>query len=791
MRRRGAPPEAAWAGDPLRPGLAIDALVAAACALFDLHRDDGKALLAPALADWRDAVGCADPLLVPADAQGAGADARLLPLPMPSWCAWLLEAGVLRLEGAPALDGPRVVQRALLLTIREAELTAVECFPLIFAGRFLAGEESLRLHLAISPPFFSATWRGSVCVRAAAHRARGGPVPLWAGPPSRPGDGAAQGMEGEAVTTWARPAGSASRWLVVRALEGREPQALWDLAALGAPAESPAEAAGPPAALRLAIDLGSTATVVVEEDSAAAGPVGAKLLAEHAGRAPSGFRLLAGDAATAHLYGCSEALLARGGQLPTALAGSGPLLARLLAGERVEDQLWLPQAPMAPGAAEVPAGLLLADRFKSPELLVLSEWLSALPAGPERARGAVSRRLLESYGYLLGRTLAAAHATPLVSAEGGGWTTRRPRLGGVEAVLTYPECAWGGEAPFQQVFDAVGRETARGLGAAWSGAGHQLIADPAAARAAREQPHDQRHPVEVFADFGGLTLQVTVRVPRQPGRPAPLLTASSMSYLLGGERLIDAGALAMAADAPDLRAGWREAARALRTLIASGDHLRDPALAKAAHQAVLAVVFALVQRQLEGTLRRAAPDLSTLRGAGVRLYLLGEGWKLAALDAADAQREPEAQRRIAAHLETAPLLGGTALRVERMTKRRLCEGALRVRVPPEPEPSVELQGVDLASEQGQAQRWFGVPAKAAPPGLALQPDAWWRQLHGGGAASLLRVEQWFNAPAPFDSGLSGGRVAFDARRSVLKQWLDVCGPSLFALRIHRALGQRP
>ena len=57
--------------------------------------------------------------------------------------------------------------------------------------------------------------------------------------------------------------------------------------------------------------------------------------------------------------------------------------------------------------------------------------------------------------------------------------------------------------------------------------------------------------------------------------------------------------------------------------------------------------------------------------------------------------------------------------------------------------------------------------------------------------SLLRVEQWFSggadAPSPFQTLLAGGNLAFDGRRSVLKQWLDVSGPSLVALRIRQAL----
>ena len=840
LRKRGTPlhlidrvaaassagPPAAARAEALRPALAIEALVAAMRALFELAEPDARTLLLPALADWRDAVGCTDPLLVPSNAQGGAAEKQLLPIPVPSWCAWLADAGVLRFDGPPAIDGPRVVQAAWLLAVREAELAAVECFPLVFAGRFSSGEASPHVHLALSPPFLSAGWRGPICLRAAAHRPEGAAVRLWVGPPARPGSHAHAGASGESVATWviaqaaSEPAEPVDpdwpsgwpRWVVVRALEGREPQALWDLTALlpargGAPARGPV----PGASMRLAIDLGSTATVVVEEDSVTAGAVGAKLLVRP-GHAPSGFRRLAGDAATAHRYGCAKDLLVRGGQLPTTLlAGSAQALVQLFAGtpgaqtsQALIDQLWLPQAapptptPLTAGSTRDPR--LLADRFKSPELLLLSDWLVDLPGAASLDRGEVSRRLLEAYGYLLGRTLAAAHATPLVSPEGGRWTARWPQLGNAEAVLTYPECAWStSEAvPFQQIFEGVGRSLSLGLSAAWASASHQLVPDPAAARAARDHPRDLRHPIEVFVDFGGLTVQVTARMPQQPGRPLPFIAASSMSYLLGGERLIDSSAFAAAdldESGAELRETYRQAARRLRLLIASGDRASDGDLAGALRDAVLGIVFALVRRQILATLRRAAPDLTTLRGAGVRLYLLGEGWKLVALDIEDELREAESQRRIADFLERNPLVADTQMQVERMTKRRLCQGALRVHAPPALEETVEVQGVDLASPQGVAQRWFGVPATGSPRDLAPDPDdLWWREFKGLGGAdhSLLRVEQWFNAPAAFETRLAGGKVALDARRSVLKQWLDVCGPSLVALRIHELLlGLRP
>ena len=795
-KRPGTQPHrltAAARAEPLRPALAIEAVLAAMRARFGLAEEAVERLLRPALADWRDAVGCADPLLVPANAQGPAAEKDLVPLPLPSWSAWLIEAGVLRLDGPPSLEGPRVIQPAWLLGVREAELAAVECFPVVFAGRFASGAASLHVHLALSPSFLSENWRAPICVRAAAHRLE---------------RGRSAGATGETVVTWAvepatEPASEGGwpagwpRWAALRMLEGREPQALWDLSALwharlGPSPEAAAGGAlaGAPVTMRLALDIGSTATVVVEEDSAAAGSVGAKLLGPSRGRgAPSGFRRLAGDALTAHEYGCSEHLLAPGGQLPTALAAAGPAaLARFLETGAAE-QVWLPQALPEPAATE-PSAHLRADRIKSPELLLLSDWLADLPGHPDPAN--VSRRLLETYGYLVGRALAAAHGAPLVTPEGGRWALRWPRLGSAEAILTYPQCAWSNASaePFSRVLDGVGREVCRGLRAAWPAASHRMVPDPAAAEAARDS-RDGRHPIEAFVDFGGLTLQITVRVPRPAGRPAPFISGSSMSYLLGGERLIDAAAFAAAGrDASGrLRETFRATARRWRMLIAGGGRLEESKTAAAFREVILDTVFALVRRQLDGTLRRAAPDLTALRGAGVRLYLLGEGWKLAALDVPDERREEETLRRVNERLGRDPL--GLPVQLQRMNKRRLCEGALRVRSAGEAaDEAVELQGVDAAAGEVLHQRWFSVPDPGAPPDAELAPhasDPWWRSF-ADGDGSLLRVEQWFGGEAsPFESRLAGGKIAFDPRRSILEQWLDVSGPSLVALRIHAAL----
>ena len=833
VRRRGTPLHRIGAtprGEPLRPGLAVEALLAAMQARFELSDDSVERLLGPALADWRDAVGCADPILVPANAQGEAAERALVPVPMPSWCTWLVDSGALRLDGPPAIQGPRVVQPAWLVVIREVELSAVECFPIVFAARFGSGAASLHVHLALSPPFLARDWRGSVCLRAAAHRVDRAhpPVRLWLGAPASPAaTDPAAGRSGETVVTWAVdpvPAPSVSaesaewptgwpRWAVLRALEGREPQAVWDLTALWRArlgtvpeASSGGPDSGAPGSMRLAVDIGSTSTVVVEEDGAACGSVGGKLLCESSQRSVlSGFRRLAGDARTAHHYGCAEQLLAPGGQLPTVLAAPGSAaLAALLAGDTPEaaDQVWLPQGPPGPDG-DAPEEWVRADRFKSPELLALSDWLTDLPGESALDRAHASRRLLETYGYLLGRALAVAHGAPLVTPDGGRWRLRWPRLGSAEAVMTYPHSAWSTHTaePFSGVFDGVGRELCRGLRAAWQSAEHRMVPDPAAANAARDLPQDSRHPIEAFVDFGGLTLQITVRVPHAAGRSAPFIGGSSMSYLLGGERLIDSAAYAAAdQDGPaGLREAYRTTARRWRLLISRGGHLEqaESPLADAVRETILDAVLALVRRQLEGTLRRAAPDLTGLRGAGVRLYILGEGWKLAALDTPDEHREEAMLRHVTGWLDRRPLLAEAPLQLQRMTKRRLCEGALRVQSEGElDEQSLELHGVDSSSAGSLWKRWFGIVEPDGPPAADLllgRDDPWWQALTGdaGRDGSLLRVEQWFSVPgSPFRTGLAGGRLAFDGRRSVLKQWLDVSGPSLVAVRIHAALSQR-
>jgi hypothetical protein len=109
------------------------------------------------------------------------------------------------------------------------------------------------------------------------------------------------------------------------------------------------------------------------------------------------------------------------------------------------------------------------------------------------------------------------------------------------------------------------------------------------------------------------------------------------------------------------------------------------------------------------------------------------------------------------------------------------------------EVPLELQGVDVAAADGRNQRWFGVAGSEDVAGPDLLPDPsdpWWRAFVSGSEGSLLRVEQWFTNSAPFETSLSGGPISFDPGRSLLKQWIDLSGPSLVALRIHGDLQQR-
>ncbi len=254
-------------------------------ARFALDSGVADKLLRPALADWRDAVGCADPLLLPAN---AAAEPQLVPFPLPSWCAWLIDAGVLECERPPQIEGPRLILHAALAVVREAELEGVERFPVTFAGRY--APNAPHLHLAISPPFLS----------AALHR-DDAPSRLWLGGPASPA-GPAPGESGETVATWAAdPEAAASngwpggwpRWLVVRQLEGREPQALWSLPALwkarhgDAPEAAFGGSPAAPVSMRLGLDVGSTSTVVVEEDDATAGAPGAKLQSRASAASPA------------------------------------------------------------------------------------------------------------------------------------------------------------------------------------------------------------------------------------------------------------------------------------------------------------------------------------------------------------------------------------------------------------------------------------------------------------------------------------------------------------------------
>jgi len=112
-------------------------------------------------------------------------------------------------------------------------------------------------------------------------------------------------------------------------------------------------------------------------------------------------------------------------------------------------------------------------------------------------------------------------------------------------------------------------------------------------------------------------------------------------------------------------------------------------------------------------------------------------------------RHPDEERETEAlpdrdHLAQRPLLEAP-LQLQRMTKRRVCEGALRVRSGEgPPEHALELQawtGIERRSAPALVRR--GDPRAAAEPDLTVhREDAWWREFAAD--ESLLRVEQWFS-----------------------------------------------
>jgi hypothetical protein len=732
----------------IKPSLAIEALLAGLRVLFSLEEAQVAELLAPALAPWRNAVGCTDPVLV---AENAAREPQLLPLPLPSWCAHALDAGLLQLDGSPRLEQGLVVQGAHLLGLRGAALE-----PERFAVNFAAtrADASPHVHLAISPPF-SAAWRGEIWLRAAASL-RDRRAPIWLGEPSHPSTRSARGATGLTVSTWAM-AGPAPRWAVLRLLEDDEPQALWDLrplrlARLG-DERTPDGVSATPVSLRIALDPGNVSTAIVEEEEASAGAPGGKLLG---GRAPgSGLVRLAGDEQSAHRYGCAERLNSSGSRVPTVLCAAGPeVLAALLRGECGPEQLWLSQAGEGPGPA------LRLERFKSSD-----------------DPGLADPRLLEAFGALLGRTLAAAHASPLTLAGTADSPGRAPRLERADCVLLFARSPTDRD---RARVDAFGAALCEGLRAAWSASSHRLLSRFAAAAPSRDRAH---FPVEIDARLGGRQLQIAVHLPLREGRPALAVPTSTARFQLGGERLLEAVSLACAEPGgASSRAKFQ--ARLLEMLrLAGGDSpaLLEANMARAVRETLLRWTTRLLERQLAGTLRRSSPDGATMQGAGVRVRLFGEGWKLLALDVPDDRREGEVERILERAFAAPALFAHAPRRAEWLPAQRLCAWAIHLEQEQEEPGGAELTGIDTLA----GPRWFSRVEDDARAPVPSPTDPWWRDFTEEIPGPLLRSDQWFARGPPFESGLAGGLLAFAPGRSVLRQWLDLCGPSLFALQLRK------
>jgi hypothetical protein len=868
----------------LKPAQAAAALLAAARAAFQLTPDQHAGelrALERSLAPHDRYLGCAHELLAP---PGAGAP---LQVPMPSWCAWLVQRGLLRWLRDPDLDPTRtqLVQRFMLAVRRGRQR---EAFAFDFAAT-LSRTARPELYLALSPGHASNDWQGPVCLRLGTSPQRR----FHLGPPPRPGAWLDAGAAGAGTQTWvisqdARrsaaevgPAGDGKswpsgwpQWLVVRLTDGDStqppPTALFWLPALWHRRQGEKAQAGgrepqldQGARLSLGIDIGSRTTGVAARAENGRDVLGQVDLPSGL-PLPSGFTLLLGDPAQAHRFGCGEELELRDGYLPTALQVSSPAALRgLLRAPKEDDavfQAWLPQQPRAARADTQPPALstradtqppalssradtqppalstrpdtqppalsthsepqppALSSRpepqppprlelFKSPELLhhsdAMAELLAATdPAVPRPdAPARASLALMHAYGRLLGHAIAALHASPAADPHAPdrlSW----PQLGSISVAMTYPRLRWSGGAPgdpatYAELYQSVGERLCGALRFAWPQvSGPRLVADVDAAKATSREVAPAHECVKVTADLGGLTLQVTCEIFAQPGRQALQLPGTSMTYVLGGERWLEAAAFALAGRAPDVRSAYVAGLRELRRLIAGGAAL-DDARAAPLGEELLETVGLLIARQVQGTLKRGAPHGGGLGGASARVLLLGDGWKLFALgrpsEAREAAVREELLARAAVWLRAADV---TDVQFERRSKRDLCQGAIAAAAPSAPSapplPSLHLMGMKNGALDTQGASWFSIPDPERAGEAQLETDdPWWREELRGPErpAALCAAEQWLAAQghSRFENGLRGTESSYDLAQPALEQFLRTSGPSLVALRLYRRL----
>ncbi len=807
----------------LTPAQALAALLAAGIAELSLEGEpqlQARTAVQGSLRAEATTVGCTFELLSPARA------AVPLQVPMPSWCAWLVARGVLHWESEPALDATksRLQQRFTLAVLRGGR---PQRFAFDFSGAFARGARP-ELFIALAPGCLSNDWKGPVCVRVALAPERRFSI----GPPAHP-DGATV-LEGQGTLTWVispeaqklpaalGPAGDGKswpaafpEWLTVRAETRRgqaPPTALFWLPALWhrrfqrkpeAGGRDPRIPGG--ARLSLGIDIGSRTTGVTARADGGS-ELSQQLDLPSDLPLPSGFALLSGEARSAHRHGCGESLELRDGYLPTALQIGSPAALRALLRAPEDDeavfQAWLPQVP--PGLPQGDAVVPRLELFKSPELLHHAEALPDLLAAselaatrPDLAPAQASFALMHAYGRLLGHAVAALHASPGSDPHAparAAW----PDLQEVSVAMAFPKLRWpehgaSGPKTYAELYQAVGERLCSALRFAWARVeGPRLVADPDAAKAMSPAAPAEHERIQVVADFGGLTLQISCELLAQPGRPAPLIAGSTMTYVLGGERWLEAAAFALAGQKPDVRSAYAGELRGLRNLVGNDAPL-DPRRAGAIGSALLAKVSALISRQVHGTLTRAAQHAAGFRGASAHVLLLGDGWKLFALDRPSAEREAALRAGIVAEargwLRAAEV---SEVRVERRTKQDLCKGAITAGATSGLAPP--LVPLHLVPTSGQEPlSWFASPDPDGDGRAAIDTsDLWWAdELKGpSGPAALCTPSQWLTAAggSRFANRLRGTETSYEARQPLLEQFLRTSGPSLIALHIYDLLG---
>lgn len=407
--------------------------------------------------------------------------------------------------------------------------------------------------------------------------------------------------------------------------------------------------------LGITVDFGATTSCITEHEQhrqGVTGPLGTSYSMHHGPERPAGWRLrsgwlqLGGPKQFAHRAGCGEWLALQSGYLPTRLVfPSESALNRSL--EPQEPNLdatlqtcWLPQSDQGrlDSTERTGAGPRTVGWFKAPSLLEVER-----PGATREVRELASERWSQAWFRLLGSTLAAGYASQ------GAPMLPWPHMGLSRTVLTYPDCMWSepgsdSDRKMNSLIQSHHRSLREGLEAAWPTNPQFMYHVSESVAASRKLNPTTPCPIQIFADLGGFTLDLLIKI-RDLGRGnRPQVSATTMSYRIGGEVFLRAWALHETVRNRQDSASYRNLIKETRRKSIESeethtDHLRFAEL--------LPETFGqLLRCHLEAALRLADtrsrwPNPYVQQDASI--VLTGQGWLLSGLG---VQREDD--RRSAA-----------------------------------------------------------------------------------------------------------------------------------------------